>query len=51
LAHDEEHNEGFGVKKPLLVLALFGAAAAALRRRRSQADANLWREATSDTSR
>jgi hypothetical protein len=40
------------VKKPLLVvLALVGAAAAALRWRRSQADATLWREATSDNSR
>jgi hypothetical protein len=41
-----------GVKKPLLlVLALAAAVAAALKRRRTQADAALWREATSDTSR
>ncbi|MDQ2748328.1 MAG: DLW-39 family protein [Actinomycetota bacterium] len=40
------------MKKPLLlVLAVAGAAAAALRRRRSQADATLWREATSENSR
>jgi hypothetical protein len=40
------------VKKPLLlVLAVAGAAFAALKRRRSQADATLWREATSDNSR
>jgi hypothetical protein len=40
------------VKKPLLlVLALAGAAFAALKRRRGQADATLWREATSDNSR
>jgi hypothetical protein len=41
-----------GMKKPLLlVLALAGAAAAALKRRRGRADAALWREATSDSSR
>jgi hypothetical protein len=40
------------MKKPLLlVLALVGAATAVLRRRRSRADATLWREATSDNSR
>ena len=49
--HDERQREGVGVKKPLLlVLAVAGAAFAALRRRRSQADATLWREATSDNS-
>jgi hypothetical protein len=40
------------VKKPLLlVLALAGATAAALKRRRGRSDAALWREATSDSSR
>jgi hypothetical protein len=40
------------VKKPVLLLvALAGAAVAFTRRRKSQADAALWREATSDTSR
>jgi hypothetical protein len=41
-----------GVKKPLLfALAIAGAAAAALKRRRGRNDAALWREATSDSSR
>jgi hypothetical protein len=35
----------------LLVAALAAAALAVLRRRRGQADAALWREATSDSSR
>ena len=40
------------VKKPVvLALALAGALVAALKRRRGQADAALWREATSDSSR
>lgn len=39
------------MKKPLLlVLALVGTAVAALKRRKGQADAALWREATSDSS-
>ncbi|PZS17441.1 MAG: transporter [Pseudonocardiales bacterium] len=38
-------------KQVLLVLALAGAAAAAFKRRRGHADAALWHEATSDTSR
>jgi hypothetical protein len=40
------------VRKPLvLIVAVAGAAVAVVRRRRSQADAALWREATSDSSR
>lgn len=40
------------MKKPLmLVLALVGAVVAAFKRRKGQADAALWREATSDSSR
>jgi hypothetical protein len=40
------------VKKPLvLAIALAGVVIAALKRRRGQADAALWREATSDSSR
>ncbi|MCU1659049.1 MAG: hypothetical protein JWO57_3705 [Pseudonocardiales bacterium] len=40
------------MKKPLLLaVAIAGAAVAALKRRRGQADAALWREATSDSSR
>jgi len=38
-------------KQLLLVLALGGAVATALKRRRGQARAALWREATSDSSR
>ena len=38
--------------KPLLLaVAVAGAVFAALKRRRGQADAALWREATSDSSR
>jgi hypothetical protein len=40
------------VRRPLLlVAALVSAAVTVMRRRRAQADAELWREATSDTSR
>ena len=40
------------MKAPLmLVAAVAGAAVAVLRKRRSDADAALWREATSDSSR
>jgi hypothetical protein len=40
------------VKRPIvLVFAAVGVVLAALKRRRGQADAALWREATSDTSR
>jgi hypothetical protein len=40
------------VKKPLVVLvSVVGAVVAILRHRQSHADAQLWREATSDTSR
>jgi MYXO-CTERM domain-containing protein len=40
------------VKKPiLLALALAGAVAATLKRRRAHASEGLWREATSDSSR
>ena len=35
----------------LLIAAVVSAAVTVLRRRRAQADAALWREATSDTSR
>ncbi len=35
----------------VLLIAAAGAAAATLKRRKSQADAALWREATSDSSR
>ena len=35
----------------VLAVALAGAVVAALKRRRGQADAALWREATSDSSR
>jgi hypothetical protein len=38
-------------KSVLLVAAVAGALVAALKRRRGQADAALWREATSDSSR
>jgi hypothetical protein len=34
-----------------LLIAMAGATCAFMRRRRSQADAALWREATSDSSR
>ena len=44
--------KGFGMKKPfLLVAAVAGAVFATLKRRRAQADAALWRETTSDSSR
>lgn len=40
------------IKKPLvLAVALAGAVAAVLKRRQAEADAALWREATSDSSR
>lgn len=40
------------MRTPLvLVAAVAGAVAALLKRRQSQADAALWREATSDSSR
>jgi hypothetical protein len=40
------------VKKPIVLLfAVAGVLAAAVRRRKGQADAALWREATSDSSR
>jgi hypothetical protein len=40
------------MKKPLLLVAGIAGAVVALRKRRQgQADAALWREATSDTSR
>jgi hypothetical protein len=40
------------MKRPfLLLVAVAGAVATVLRRRRAQADAALWREATSDSSR
>jgi hypothetical protein len=40
------------VRKPLvLVLGAVGVAVAVLRRRQTRADAALWREATSDSSR
>jgi hypothetical protein len=40
------------VRKPLLlVLGLAATAVAVLRRRKAAADAELWREATSDSSR
>ena len=40
------------VRKPLLlVLSMVAAAVAILRRRKAAADAELWREATSDSSR
>ena len=40
------------MRKPLvLVLGAAGVAAALLRRRKAHADAALWREATSDSSR
>jgi len=40
------------MKKPfLLVVVVAGALASVLKRRRAQADAALWREATSDSSR
>jgi hypothetical protein len=40
------------VTKPLMLLAgVVGVAVAVLRRRQAQADAELWREATSDSSR
>ena len=40
------------MSKPLLLLAgLLGVAVTVMRRRQAQADAALWREATSDSSR
>jgi hypothetical protein len=40
------------VRKPIVLVAgAIGVAVAVLRRRQSQADAALWREATSDSSR
>ncbi len=40
------------VKKPLiLAVAIAGAVVAILKRRQAEADAALWREATSDSSR
>ena len=41
------------MRKPLLVITALGGAVLAviLRRRKAEADAALWREATSDTSR
>jgi hypothetical protein len=48
----ESREKVVGVKKSLLlVLALAGAAAATMKRRRGHTDAALWHEATSDSSR
>jgi hypothetical protein len=50
--HDTDIRKVSVVKAPiLLAVGAVSAALAVLRRRRAQADAALWREATSDTSR